>query len=325
MPKVSIIVPVYKVEPYIHRCIDSILAQTFTDFELILVDDGSPDRCGEICDEYAAKDKRIVVIHQENGGLSAARNAGIDWAFANSDSQWLTFIDSDDWVHPEYLQRLYSAAADNDVLVSISGYVETNGDEPIVLKEQMIPQIWTSESFYVEHRVDAIIACAKLYNKECFKTIRYPVGKLHEDEYVTYRILFAEKQTAVIPAQMYFYYINKEGITKKSWSPKRLHILDAMEQQMIYMREHNYERAYVKAVQSFAYCLAESYQRIQENCPFEKEWLHTIRNKLQKLLRQSFVLLELEKNYYLYETAFPVKMKIYWSWQAVKRRLKRNA
>ena len=92
---VSVIVPVYKVEKYIHRCVDSILAQSFRDFELILVDDGSPDNCGAICEEYAAKDSRIHVIHQANGGLSAARNTGIEWALAHSDSQWLTFIDRD--------------------------------------------------------------------------------------------------------------------------------------------------------------------------------------------------------------------------------------
>lgn len=96
MSEITVVVPVYKVEQYLHRCIDSILVQTYRDFELILIDDGSPDSCGMICDEYAKSDSRIHVIHQENGGLSAARNAGIDWAFANSDSQWLTFIDSDD-------------------------------------------------------------------------------------------------------------------------------------------------------------------------------------------------------------------------------------
>ena len=110
VPKVSVIVPVYKVEAYLHRCVDSVLNQSFSDFELILVDDGSPDNCGAICDEYAQKDSRVHVIHKTNGGLSDARNAGIDWAFANSDSQWLTFIDSDDWVHRDYLKLLLGAA-----------------------------------------------------------------------------------------------------------------------------------------------------------------------------------------------------------------------
>ena len=119
MPQISVIVPVYKVEDCLNRCVDSILKQSFSDFELILIDDGSPDQCGAICDEYAKKDNRIVVIHQNNGGLSAARNAGIDWAFANSQSEWLTFIDSDDWVHPEYLERLLNAAITQNVSISV--------------------------------------------------------------------------------------------------------------------------------------------------------------------------------------------------------------
>lgn len=108
MAAISVIVPIYKVEAFLHRCVDSILAQTFADFDLVLVDDGSPDSCGDICEEYARKDGRIHVIHQKNGGLSAARNTGIDWAQANSGSQWLAFVDSDDWVHPDFLRRLYT-------------------------------------------------------------------------------------------------------------------------------------------------------------------------------------------------------------------------
>ena len=110
MPEISVIVPVYKVEQFIHRCVDSILLQSFYDFELILVDDGSPDQCGAICDAYAAADNRIHVIHQKNGGLSAARNTGIDYVMANSKSHWLTFVDSDDWLHPDFLKVLYTTA-----------------------------------------------------------------------------------------------------------------------------------------------------------------------------------------------------------------------
>ena len=132
MKIISVIVPVYKVEKFIHRCIYSILAQTFKDFELILVDDGSPDNCGKICDEYALKDNRIHVIHKENGGLSDARNAGIDWAFANSNSEWITFIDSDDWIHPKYLEALYNAVKKSGCEISICGFEETEGNNPNV-------------------------------------------------------------------------------------------------------------------------------------------------------------------------------------------------
>lgn len=117
MPELSIIVPVYKVENYLPRCIESILAQTFTDFELILIDDGSPDRCGEICDEYAAKDSRIVVIHQKNQGVSAARNAGLDAARGT----YLGFVDSDDWIEPEMYQEMLHAAKSKGVDLVICG------------------------------------------------------------------------------------------------------------------------------------------------------------------------------------------------------------
>ena len=126
MAVISVIVPVYKVERYLKRCVDSILDQTFRDFELILVDDGSPDQCGEICEKYAKKDKRIIVLHRENGGLSAARNTGLDWIFANSNSIYVTFIDSDDWVHPQYLEILLSVIESNKVAVSVGQFQRVN-------------------------------------------------------------------------------------------------------------------------------------------------------------------------------------------------------
>lgn len=153
MAKISIIVPVYKVENYIRRCVDSILAQTFTDFELILVDDGSPDNCGKICEEYAKKDERIVVIHKENGGLSDARNAGIDWSLKTSNSRWITFIDSDDWIHPNYLEFLYRAAKNTNCKISICGYNEIregNGNcvsKSPLLKFQLLRQL-NQRSFF---------------------------------------------------------------------------------------------------------------------------------------------------------------------------------
>ncbi len=125
MPNLSIIVPIYKVEPYLRRCIDSILAQTFTDFELILIDDGSPDGCGAICDEYAQKDNRIIVIHQENQGVSAARNAGLDIARG----EFIGFVDPDDWVSPEMFESLHRAAVQNGRDIAICGLCYVDADE----------------------------------------------------------------------------------------------------------------------------------------------------------------------------------------------------
>lgn len=114
-PKISIIVPVYKAEPYLKKCIDSILNQTFKDFELILVDDGSPDRCGEICDEYALKDSRIKIIHKENGGQSSARNVGLDIA----QGEYIGFVDSDDWIEPDMYKKLFKVLKNDNVDMAI--------------------------------------------------------------------------------------------------------------------------------------------------------------------------------------------------------------
>lgn len=116
-PLISIIIPVYKAENYIRKCVDSLLAQTFKDYEILLIDDGSPDRSGEICDEYETKDSRIRVFHKANEGVSRARNLGID----NVTGQWLTFVDSDDWVEPNYLQTLFDSTVDDSVEFVISG------------------------------------------------------------------------------------------------------------------------------------------------------------------------------------------------------------
>ncbi len=242
MPLISVIVPVYNVENYLSRCVESILSQTFTNFELILVDDGSPDNCGSICDAYAAEDDRIVVIHQENNGLSAARNAGIDWVFANSDSQWITFIDSDDWVHPQYLSSLLESVTTHNVDVGICHFYRTNGEIPQINQQDFISKLHDTETFYIKNNTVATIACGKLYKKSCFISLRYPIGKIHEDEFITYRILFKSEQIAVIAAPLYMYYQNPSSITYSEWTPKRLDVLTALEERINFFDNLNNER-----------------------------------------------------------------------------------
>ena len=119
MPKISVIVPVYNVEKHLPRCIESILAQTFSDFELILVNDESSDNSGQICDEYSMRDNRIKVIHQKNGGPGSARNTGIDYVMQQEKAKWICFVDSDDWLHPQYLEILYKAARQENCKIAI--------------------------------------------------------------------------------------------------------------------------------------------------------------------------------------------------------------
>lgn len=314
MPEISVIVPIYQIEAYLRRCVDSILAQTFTDFELILVDDGSPDNCGTICDEYAAKDARIHVIHQENGGLSAARNASIDWAFANSDSQWLSFVDSDDWVHPQMLEQLYRAVQEHGVEVSVCGYRETESDDPWEDGEYA-SKLWPVEQYYVECNVNATVAWGKLYHRDCFREIRYPVGRIHEDEFVTYRILFAYKQIAVIDSPMYAYFINPLGITKSKWTLKRLDAVEGLENQIGYFKQNGYEVAFCSLEKRYTNHLSSEIQKLNriELTNKEKDGQKRLRKKLRKhLYRYRRYHLFSEKNYWIYEAAFPKVMWCYW-------------
>ena len=173
MPEISVIVPVYKVEQFLHRCVDSILSQSFADFELILVDDGSPDNCGAICEDYKAKDSRIHVIHRENGGLSAARNTGIDYVMAHSDSEWIAFVDSDDWVHPDYLRVLYDTAVQTRSDISACGFFRTEGGA-FPVDQDVSVQCLDADDYYCGQVHGGVTAVAwnKLYRKSLFKDLR---------------------------------------------------------------------------------------------------------------------------------------------------------
>lgn len=237
MAKISVIVAVYKMPQYLPRCIERILNQTFRDLELILVDDGSPDECGSICDAYAAKDSRVKVIHKQNAGVCAARNTGLDWVYANSDSSWIFFHDNDDWIHPETLQRLLAAAKQKDTAISICGYAITSGEDPVIQPESLTPVLYTAKDFYMEKFVNATVCWGKLYRRDVFENQRYPEGKYIEDEFLTYKLLFASGDLAVIPAPLYAYFLNPAGISKKAWVPKRLDAWQAYEQQIDFFEQ----------------------------------------------------------------------------------------
>lgn len=230
MPQISVIVPVYKVEKYLPCCVDSILAQSFRDFELVLVDDGSPDQCPALCEEYAAKYNCITVIHKENGGLSDARNAGIEWAFANSNSRWLAFVDSDDYLHPDYLQNLYKAAAAADADLAVCDFVRISDegerlDEPHTFRNAVLEQ---KNGLFDRLNTDWRIRPAwnKLYRKDIFSELRFPFGKIHEDEFIIHRVLWACKKAVLIGQGLYYYRTRPDSIMA---TPSAGTLLDGVE------------------------------------------------------------------------------------------------
>ncbi len=305
MPNISVIVPVYKVEPFLHRCVQSILDQTYRDFELILVDDGSPDRCGELCEEYGRLDSRVRVLHQENGGLSAARNAGIDWAFANSDSRWLAFVDSDDWVHPAFLQTLYDTAEQTLCKISACGFYRTGGEALPQAQDFSIVSL-SADDYYCGQLHDGVTALAwnKLYHKSLFKGLRYPIGKLHEDEFTTYRAIYGAGKIGVTPARLYAYYQNPDGIMRSQWNPRRMHMLEAFEQQIAFAQETGNARLLNKTAEQYIYSAYE--QLSQAQIVYRKELRRKLRAAL-KLGRECGCFPLERSRLWAYEKAYPVK------------------
>ena len=214
-PLLSIIVPVYDVENYLQKCIDSILAQTFTDFELILVDDGSPDNCPALCDAAAAKDARIRVLHQKNGGLSAARNAGLDVARG----EWIGFVDSDDYIVSEMYETLYKAVQSTGADLALCDYVKVDETGALCTQTHVaVPQksLTGRELLQKAYWTTVQIAWNKLYHRTIFAQLRYPVGKLNEDFFVIPEICLNTQKAVVVPDVLYYYVQRGDSIMGKS-------------------------------------------------------------------------------------------------------------
>ena len=314
MPSISVVVPVYKVEDFLERCVSSILRQSFRDFELILVDDGSPDNCPRLCDEWAERDSRIHVIHQANGGLSAARNSGIDWVLANSNSSWICFVDSDDWIHWDYLLQLYKAAAEAGSRISACGFYRTGGES----RDEAVSghaAVMSADAYYCSEKIHGgvtAVAWNKLYHRSLFKDLRYPVGKLHEDEFTTYKAIYAAGQVGVVEDELYAYYQNPKGIMGSAWNPRRLHVLEAFSQQLEYAKANGLRQLEKKAIRSAVYTIHDTLQTIQP-LPEHKQYVKPLRRQLRKALRQGrgVGLFPFEKTFFwVYEAAFPCK--IFW-------------
>ena len=283
---ISVIIPIYNVERYLVKCIESVLKQTYSNLEIILIDDGSEDKCGKICEEYKKKDNRIKVIHKTNEGLSEARNAGI----VNATGKYITFVDSDDYIDDCYIELLYN------VLISYSADISI-ASHRIIYKNRCIDKS-TNEEFCANSKLilekilydDGIdlSTWGKLYKIELFDNIRFPKGRLFEDSATTYKLIDISKNIAVYSKAVYNYIMRNDSISKSKFSEKKLDLITSTKEMTDFIRSkypclsnacnRRLMYAYLSTLTQLAQCK-------ETNKQIEKELLEYIRENKQKVLK----------------------------------------
>ena len=209
----SVIVPVYRVEPYLRRCVDSIRNQTYKHLQIILVDDGSPDRCGEICDAYAEMDERIIAVHQKNGGVSVARNKGLQYAVGD----YVAFVDGDDWLYPEMYQTLIDTIENNNLDMARCSATWTNGkEEKPILPEKDANHLITGKAVFDHYFTEFLckVVWNAVYRREIVWGIISPEGCQSEDNYVSGRYLYRSQRMMLTDKALYYYRSNPTSITR---------------------------------------------------------------------------------------------------------------
>lgn len=237
-PLVSVIVPIYNVESYLNRCVDSLVNQTYHNLEIILVDDGSPDNCSQMCDDWTKKDSRIKVIHKENGGLSDARNAGMDLATGDV----ISFIDSDDWIDLKAFESILNSMKKDGSDIVSCGVKWVNEDGKLLRTDSVKEhELLNPHDAMRELLHDGKLkqhVWNKLYRRNMMENIPFEKGKYHEDVFWSYQVIGKAKSVSVIPDSYYNYVQRADSIMGESYSPKRLDALDAMQLRCDYMNKH---------------------------------------------------------------------------------------
>lgn len=295
MTKVSIIVPVYNVEKYLTKCIESLLLQSLKDIEIILVDDGATDKSPDICDAYELKDNRIKVIHKTNGGLSDARNVGIEVA----QGEYIAFLDSDDWVEPNMYQYLYELIQKNNADIAQCSYIKAYEEEVEIefaedIKESVYTGVEALELLYGQEYIKTVVVWNKLYHKKLFKHIRYPKGKVHEDEFTTYKVIHKAGKFVNSNIPMVYYRQREDSIMAQGFNEKRIYILEAWREEKDYFEQHELNDLVLKTECKLCGILKSFYVQAQKsNLINKKEVLRYLKKDMRKnyirYIRNSYI------------------------------------
>lgn len=301
MSTVSVIIPVYNVENYLKRCVYSVINQTFKDLEIILVDDGSTDSSGKICDEFKFIDERIVVIHKKNGGLSSARNVGIRM----STSEYITFIDSDDFVTSDYIDYVYGLLKKYDVDVVSVDYIRTSNEKILKNREDKITIFSDNDSVtnYLKcgcRRKNNFPAWNKIYKRNLFSDISFPEGKIYEDMNTNLLVFMKTQKTINSTKMCYSYWINPKSITQNNFTKKNFDLLIASGNILNTVKKENNSEMlkYANAINAKAYfsLLVKIFK--------DKEFINYNKNEVKDLLKK------FKSNFkYLFINEIPLSIK----------------
>ncbi len=302
-PLVSVIVPCYNVEKYLPECLDSLIYQTYTNIEILIIDDGSRDDTSAVAKDYADKYECVHYYYKDNGGLSSARNMGIEYASGD----YLAFVDSDDWVDEDYIEKLYKAMTDNYADIAACGYVE-EGDASgrVSFERKMVLSPYKAMKIlgdiYPDENVLLVLACNKLFKRKAFDTIRFPEGRIHEDEFIAHRIIAQADSIAVIPDCLYHYRIREDSISgsKASQSPGHMRFLDALQDRLECSDVMMYRPLYIYMLYTYFEGIKRLMVRYSDDSVRKYRLLAFFRSKaLEMYVRHFFELDSYQKRTYL--------------------------
>ncbi len=319
MAQISIIVPVYKAERYLSACIDSILSQTFSDFQLILVDDGSPDGCAAICEGYAARDSRILFLRQENQGQSAARNHGLKYA----EGQWICYVDSDDLIHPQMVELLY-AQIQKGAGISMCGMLqspELPGDflgpvtpefESLTMDEETLVRLFDKDNY------PAWVACAKLIPREVIESYPFCPGRVYEDNEAVCRWVCRAGSLAMTETKLYFYRTNPISTTQSDFSIKKLDYLWALESILRFYQGMGWKEMGRRFTTLYVKAAADAYWMTQKD-PAYGSASENIRKTAGKIFGRDRLPLTKEQFEVLLDAFHPLLVRLYWPLEGARR------
>ncbi|MGM9978893.1 MAG: glycosyltransferase family 2 protein [Clostridium sp.] len=310
---ISVIVPVYNVEKYLSKCIQSIINQTYKNLEIILIDDGSQDNSSKLCDEYSLKDSRISVIHKKNGGLSSARNVGL----SNANGDYITFIDSDDWIDQNMISTLFNIINQEKSDIAVCNYFLAYNEEIQIQKDKIeiknFSNIEALKKLYDEKlKIVMTIACCKLFKRELFNNINFPDGRIHEDEFTTYKLLYKAEKISYTNKKFYYYRQRKDSIMNSAFNKKKLDIIYALEERIKFIKESvNDMELYNLVVKGYYITILRRYYLYSKSCPNEKRELKELKKRARETYKKNKNSFDWNLKLRLIYTSFLISPKLY--------------